>query len=125
MNTEMDQKERPREGGSGEVECLFIKTGYNIYKVPLSSINYIEVNGKYSAIHAVQGTHIVGSSLEQLMERLPSSSFIRTHRNFIVPVQMIEYISLSEYVVMLRNKKTIPMSRRYKERLLRQFEVLK
>ncbi|MEL6134598.1 MAG: LytTR family DNA-binding domain-containing protein [Bacteroidota bacterium] len=65
-------------------ETLTIKSGYELHKVPLKDILYIEGMKEYVAYHTPKGRIMSLQSLKSLTENLPSDSFVRTHRSYIV-----------------------------------------
>lgn len=92
---------------------LFIRKTKKIVKVPLTEIQYIEVESKYSTLHTNMGKFLIRISLVELMEKLPANSFIRVHRNYIVNLNSIVEFDYDECTVHLKSG-SVPMGRSYK-----------
>lgn len=67
------------------VAYIFVKDGYEQIKVMLDDILYIEASGNYTQIHLVSGKLLsTRITLSEILQILPDTKFIRTHRTFIV-----------------------------------------
>ena len=73
-----------------EDEYLFIKTDHRRVKVYYRDILYIEGMQKYVKIITSSQTHVALLSLTKLIETLPSSSFFRVHKSYIVNTNHIQ-----------------------------------
>ncbi len=103
---------------------IFVKTGPSIIKILLETVCYIEVEGKYSRIHADDRSFLIQQSLKGLEERLPNH-FLRIHRNFLINVNKIHRIQLDDCQVILLDGKGIPFSPTYREKLMKGLDILK
>lgn len=73
-------------------------------------ILYAEVTGKTLYVHTLADTSLLsGISLNIFEETLPSDSFFRCHRSYIVSLPAIR--SIRRYEITLKNGETIPVSR--------------
>lgn len=69
---------------------IFVRSEYNLLKISLSEILYIEGLADYLKIHlAGKKTVITRMTMKSIMEKLPAD-FIRVHRSFIVPLSRVE-----------------------------------
>ena len=89
---------------------ILVKDGE--YKVELTTeeINHIESEGNYVLFHTDKKIYKSRSTIVQIIESLPSSSFVQTHGAFIVNKNKIEKYNSKNVVV--RNIK-IPISKKY------------
>jgi DNA-binding LytR/AlgR family response regulator len=110
---------------SQTTETFFIKKGNHLVNVPIMTIYYIEVDGKYSNIFSETGKFLIELPLKDIMERLQGHAFTRISRNCIVNLKAVRSIELTEEVVHLQNGTRLSMSRRYKSDLLEQYKPLK
>ena len=70
---------------------IFIRADFSLVKIPLTDILYIEGLADYLQIYIKDRKTIVARmSMKDMMEKLPSSKFIRVHRSFILPLSRIE-----------------------------------
>lgn len=72
-------------------DYIFVKTESKgkLLKINLQDIDYIEGMKNYVAIYRGGQKTLVYTSMKELEERLPSKSFIRVHKSFIIPIQKI------------------------------------
>lgn len=91
--------------------CIFIRSEYKLYKIPLSDIQYIEGMDNYVKIFTGNPKPVVSHmSLKALCEKLPGNIFLRVHRSFVVNVT--RNISYSNKYIYLCDKK-IPVGISY------------
>lgn len=97
-----------------ENEYLFLKVEYQLVRIPLNDIMYIEGLKDYVKVW-LQGTDkpiLSLTSLKSLEEKLPSKRFMRIHRSFIVSLEKISSISRGSVNI---NKINITVGDQYKE----------
>jgi DNA-binding LytR/AlgR family response regulator len=97
-------------------DSFFIKEKNNLIKVPMSSINYIEAEDKYSTVYTNEKKFVLRISLNELLANLPTN-FIRTHRSIIVDATKIDRLNLDTHELLVGNK-TLPIGATYKELLI-------
>lgn len=72
---------------------IFIRADFNLVKIPLADILYIEGLADYLKIYIKDRKTVVARMpMKDIMEKLPSSDFIRVHRSFILPFSKIEAV---------------------------------
>lgn len=106
-------------------DSFYIKKKDLLVKVPMNNIIYTEVTGKYLNIYTIEDHFLVQLSLQELLHKLPDKQFIRVRRNTVINVNKILSINTIEKQVILENGKSILISRRNKERIMKVFDVLK
>ncbi len=106
-------------------EYFFIRKKDSLVKVPLNSINYIEVSGRYLSIHSSNGNFLVKLPLKQILNKLPKKQFMRINRNVIVNLDKVLSINLLDNQVILDNEKRIAISSRNKEIVMKLFDILR
>ncbi len=97
-----------------ENEYLFLKVEYQLVRVPLSDIIYIEGLKDYVKVW-LQNTEkpiLSLTSLKSLEEKLPAKRFMRIHRSFIVSLEKINSISRGSVNI---NNINIAVGDQYKE----------
>lgn len=73
-----------------DIKSIFIKDGYEQIKVELDDIMYIEAAGNYTRVHLLSDKALTTRvSISDMMELLPRTQFVRTHRAFIVACNKI------------------------------------
>lgn len=72
---------------------LFIRADYTLHKILISDILFIEGLDDYLKIHIQNKKTIVARmTMKSMLEKLPTTDFIRVHRSFIVPIAKIEKV---------------------------------
>ena len=94
---------------------IFLKADKKIHKVDLDSIHFIEAIGDYMKVVTDSGQLIVNETMKKLQEDLPSKSFIRVHKSFIISRRKIKYIE-GNYVQV--EDKSIPIGATYRNEVL-------
>ncbi len=95
-------------------EYIFLKVEYQMVKVILRSILFIEGLKDYVKVHIEneQRQILTLTSLKSLEDRLPSGRFMRVHRSYIVNLDQINAVTRNSIVI---NNITIPVSDQYKD----------
>ncbi|TLX76437.1 response regulator transcription factor [Labilibacter sediminis] len=103
-NEEVDQKEG----------YLFIKSEYKILRIDLNNIKYIEGQREYVRIYLTDQKPVMTLlSFKKLLEKLPSESFMRVHRSYIVNLNKITTIERMR--ILFDDDVRIPVSEQYKD----------
>lgn len=92
---------------------IFVRADFNLVKISLADILYIEGLADYLKIH-IQGrkTVVARMTMKDMMEKLNSTDFIRVHRSYILPFNKIE--SVRGITISIGDKK-FPIGRTYVE----------
>ncbi|HVY75845.1 MAG TPA: LytTR family DNA-binding domain-containing protein [Puia sp.] len=91
---------------------IFVKSDYQMVKILLKDIIYIEGLDDYIKIYLPQRAVLTLMTLKTIMQKLPPREFIRVHRSYIVPVSKIDHISKSRIRI---GDKEIPIGISYSE----------
>lgn len=89
---------------------ITVKSGYDVIKIKLRDIFFIEGMKEYVAFHTAEKRILSYLSLKSLINTLPDTEFIRIHRSFIVNKSHIT--SLHQNKLIVRGKE-LPVSRSY------------
>jgi DNA-binding LytR/AlgR family response regulator len=94
--------------------------------VARNSVRWVEAQGDYARLYTSDGSHLVRIPLAQLEERWGKVGFVRIHRSYLVPLNLITELRMgaSGYTVVIGSEeKELPVSRRHtrelKDRLVR------
>ena len=84
-----------------EDDAIFLKTEYKVVRINISQIRYVEAMSEYLRIYLVNSTRpiIVLLSMKKMEERLPSRTFMRVHRSYIINLKMIREVSKNRIVI--------------------------
>jgi two-component system response regulator LytT len=97
-----------------EEDHIFLKVEYQLVRVALNDILYVEGLKDYVKVHLKSTPRALLSlmSLRSMEEKLPARRFLRIHRSFIVALDKIE--SVRRLTVQI-GAETIPVGEQYKE----------
>lgn len=104
---------------AGTPEYVFIKEGSVQHKVKLSDILYITSNHVYVCVFTTSRKYLVRTSLQQYLEELDPTAFIRIHRSYVVNKEKIGKISSSHLYV---GDVALPLSKRLRDTVLAQVQ---
>jgi len=98
-----------------EDDALFLKTEYKVVRIDVKSIRYVEGMSEYLRIYLDGQAKplIVLLSMKKLEERLPSSTFMRVHRSYIINLKKIQEVNKNR--VIMDADTYIPIGDMYKE----------
>lgn len=123
VNKIADRVKRKSEHQDGPVQHdvegrkISIKDGDSVFLVDEDSIDWIDAAGDYMCINASGETHVIRSTMHELLDRLKGGNFARVHRSTIVNMDRIIKIqrhTKGEYFLHLDCDKTVKVSRYYK-----------
>ena len=97
---------------------LAIKSHDGTVLVEVDDIDWVDAAGDYMCVHVKSETHILRSTLKNLMERLDPAQFKRIHRSTLVNLDRIERVAplkKGEYLLDLGNEIQLKVSRNYRD----------
>ncbi|GAB3851735.1 LytTR family DNA-binding domain-containing protein [Hymenobacter terrigena] len=97
-----------------EEDYIYLKVEYQLVRVPLADIVYVEGLKDYVKVHLASQTRPLLSltSLRGMEEKLPASKFLRIHRSYIVGLGHIQSVGRSTVQIA---GETLPVSDGYRE----------
>lgn len=109
---------QPAEVGSTEktASYFFIKCENKYEKIYFDDILYVQAMQNYVIIHTTKGKYITLLYLKNVEQYLEGQPFIRVHKSYIVAIPPIESIENNELLI---QEHRIPISRNYKEKVLK------
>ncbi len=100
-------------------DFIFVRSNRKMVKLNFDSILYIESLSDYIKIFTKNKVLISRETMTNIASKLPEESFLRIHRSYLVSVNKIDKYT-NEYIEI--NHKAIPLSRTYKETVLKRLE---
>jgi len=106
----------PAEPPSGEAltasgRFLLVKVEYTTIRVDLGEILFIEGLKDYVKIHAEGRLILTKTTMKNIMDKLPSESFFRVHKSYIISLDKIDMIENSRIVI---GSQRIPIGESYR-----------
>jgi DNA-binding LytR/AlgR family response regulator len=110
-NTEIPSEEST---SIGEKDALFVHADYALVKIKINEITFVEGLTDYIKIHVESSNKpvITRMTMKAIEEKLPSPTFFRVHKSFIVSMDKVE--SIRNLKITIGNN-LIPMSENYSE----------
>ena len=102
------------------VERLLIKDGAKVEVIPVESIDYLEAQDDYVAIHAQGRTWLKAQTLAELSEGLDPDRFVRIHRSIVLQIDRLARLELyakDSRMAVLKDGKELLVSRAGYQRL--------
>jgi len=104
------------QSGTKELKkFIYIQDGRNIYKVPSEDIIFLEGYGEYVKVHTSNKVYLVRDSLTEFEGRLPSHSFLRVHKSYIVNTDRVT--GFNTIHVLLKDIE-LPIGRMHRDRVI-------
>jgi two-component system LytT family response regulator len=98
--------------------AIAVRTRGRLGYVDLASIEWIEAQGNYLALHVGGQSHLVRETLQGFARRLDRDRYVRVHRRAIVAIDLIRQIqplANGDSTLILQGGETIRASRTYRE----------
>lgn len=104
---------------SREDDFLLVKDSKKLIRIDLDKIHLVEAMKDYLKVYWGNGITVLHQTMGRIEEKLPSASYLRVHRSFIVNRKIIAEISGNEIIT--TTGKTIPIGSTYRENILKEF----
>ena len=94
---------------------IYVKSDYRIVRIDISSIRYIEAMSEYLRISCddKEKPVIVLLSMKKIEEHLPTNTFMRIHRSYIINLNKIREVKKNH--VILEGDASLPIGDNYKD----------
>lgn len=112
--------------GATYPERMAIPSANAVNIIDVRAISWIEATGDYVRIHTNGQAHLVRSTMAGVARTLDPAAFVRVHRSTIVNVAFVREVrhsTATEYVLVLRDGTTRPLSARGREELAQALHV--
>ncbi|MEE9407130.1 MAG: LytTR family DNA-binding domain-containing protein [Polaribacter sp.] len=97
-------------------DYIFVRSERKMVKIIFDEILYVESLSDYIKIHTKDKILVTRETISNLEMKLPSQQFLRIHRSYIVNLNKTDSYT-NEFIEI--NKNAIPISRTYKENVLK------
>jgi two-component system LytT family response regulator len=113
-------------GRRQHLQRLMVEQDGRARLLPVEQIDWIEADRNEARLHAREGVHVVRSTLNELVDRLDSTKFLRISRSTIVRLDAVRELYPwfhGDYKVILDDGTELMWSRRYRARSRGAFET--
>ena len=97
---------------------IIVKDGDMTVKIDSSDINYIKSDNNYIEISTEEKKYVVRNSIDNFLDELSNSNFIRVHGSYAVNIMKIDAVN-GQYILIGNIK--CPLSRMYKNEVFNKF----
>ena len=103
---------------TGASDRLLVPVGESLQPIDAANIHWLEADDNYVNVHTATRTHLLRRTLTDLLAQLGETRFVRVHKSAAVNLSEIHSLTplfKGDYEVLLRNGRTLRMSRRFKD----------
>ncbi len=101
-------------------DYFFVKVNQKLEKIKTADVFYIESMSNHVIIHTALRKYVAYLTFKGIEEKLPSDSFFRIHKSYIVNVQRIDAIDANE---ILMGTLKLPLGKSYRDEILKKIET--
>lgn len=101
---------------------FFIRDGFSTIKIRFNDILLIKGSGNYLDIVTLEKTYSPRMTFNDILDKIPSSVFIRVHQSYLVNLNHIDKIE-SNYIFLKEHK--APISGKYREQVQKRLGLFK
>jgi two-component system, LytTR family, response regulator len=108
-------------GKPAVLQRLAVRDGDRFILLKADEIEWVQASANYVEVHARGRSYLLRVTMNELERKLDRPRFVRIHRSIIVNADRIQEIrpySHGDFEVWLANGAALPLSRRYRARLL-------
>jgi DNA-binding LytR/AlgR family response regulator len=114
-----------KEVSNSDANEIFIKKGSTLVKLKIKDISYIEALENYVTLNTKNEKFTIHFTMKAIENQLPSDTFIRVHRSFIVNIGLIKAIKDDSLDLILGNElKNIPIGNSFKDPLMNRINIM-
>lgn len=100
---------------------IFIRHNGKMTKLLLDDILYLEADRNYCVVVCDSLNYTLSNSLKVVADKLPESKFVRVHRSYMVNISKLDSVAEDHIEI---KRKSIPLSKGYKESLMRRLRTI-
>lgn len=115
------KSQRPEQTSESLVDRVFVRDKNKMVKLKIEEILYVEAERNYCTIATKNKNYTLSVPLKKFESKVNNDIFVRVHRSFLVNIKAID--ELDEHYVFIQ-KKSIPLSKSYKQELVRRLTLI-
>ncbi|MBN2806739.1 MAG: LytTR family transcriptional regulator DNA-binding domain-containing protein [Prolixibacteraceae bacterium] len=120
---ETDQLIDPHENPAPIIQMkdsLFLKKDTHFDRVKFEDIYYLSAENSYTTVFTRNGNYIYSCLLKKFYEKMPSDTFVRVHRSYIININQITGFEGNHLFL---GELKIPVSKAIREELFKNFKI--
>jgi DNA-binding LytR/AlgR family response regulator len=114
-----------KEVSNSDANEIFIKKGSALVKLKIKDIIFVEALENYVILNTKNENFTIHFTMKAIEYQLPSGTFIRVHRSFIVNISLIKTIKENSLDLIIGNEvREIPIGQSYRDPLLHRINIM-
>jgi DNA-binding LytR/AlgR family response regulator len=114
-----------KEVSNSDTNEVFIKKGSTLVKLKIKDIIYVEALENYVTLNTKNEKFTIHFTMKAIENQLPSGTFIRVHRSFIVNMSLIKTIKENSLDLIIGNElRDIPIGQSYRDPLMNRINIM-
>jgi DNA-binding LytR/AlgR family response regulator len=104
-------------------EVFYLKDRGKLLKVDLKEVSFINMEDKYACFNTNGSKILTRKSAKQVMDILPQDKFIQIHKSYIVNIDKIDALALSDNYLNIASNR-LPLGRAFKDDLVNRLNLI-
>ena len=104
-----------------DTQKLYFKSGKELVQVNLMDLNWLESDRNYCDLYTNDRRFTLRISLRKLLQQLPADKFMKIHKRFVVRIDAIDKVVLSENKVYI-GEEAISLGRKFRADFLKRIK---
>jgi two-component system, LytTR family, response regulator len=105
-----------KEGTEAETPYLFVKDSYDLVRIVLADLLYVQSEGNYLTFKEKDKKTVTRMTMTEATELLPAKGFMRVHKSYMVNLNHIQKIE--RHQVSVADKEYVPIAANYHTELM-------
>lgn len=104
-------------------DSFYVKSDKRLVKINPEELFYIEGMRNYICLYTERDKIMIHGTLNSIQENLKDLSYIcRVHKSFFINLKKVNYVE--QHVILLTNKKSIPIGQSYREQVYEKLKII-
>lgn len=116
-----DSRKITQESPESGLDHIYINIDKKLIKLNIAEINLLIADGDYVKILTTGSEYRVHTTLSNMQQKLPATSFMKIHRSYLINLHKI--IDIQDNTVLI-DKTVIPISRTRREEFMRKLNLI-
>jgi two-component system, LytTR family, response regulator LytT len=102
-------------------DSIFVKKDHLLIKIRFDELQWIMAERNYLELHCDGKQHLIRSTLQDFLDKLPSTMFFQVHRSFAIN---LKHLTAIEHTLVRIENQEIPLGRSFAEPLKEKLKII-
>jgi two-component system, LytTR family, response regulator LytT len=102
-------------------DSIFVKKDHLLIKIRFDELQWIMAERNYLELHCCGKKHLIRSTLQDFLDKLPANLFFQVHRSFAIN---LKHLSAIEHSILRIGNQEIPLGRSFAEPLKEKLRII-